>query len=852
MLQAIALRSGDLRNTLLAQRRTVRLAALLHDIGHLPFSHVSERYYTELEAAQSRYLTEVEDWTADVAHTLRVSAPSLAELLSVAIVSTPSFRRLLETATYSPDEIAIGATAIVGHPVTVRLAFISQLISNVIDADKLDYMFRDGYVTGVPVAVDLERLLFKLRAVEASPEDFVRGSEDSVEDVVLAMMAKHDKALVLGTDVTGHTLVYDLAVSRDMLFERVYLHHKTRAAERIALEILHILKLHPADLYQHDDSLFGAYGARRYRRIRPLIAMLENRRLPRRAFALSYGFLVEQAPEALKGRLRADDQTAWDQLDADLSNSRRRRALQREIAERYAGIAALLQIADAAPQIWVDVPPDPPTPDDSQFMVIRPDKQLAPGRSFSAEAAAHPRSAPDIFFVFATGTAQQRELAHIASERTFYERYGLALGRAAADYAKIDEGRVQTHKRDLEMRDPTVFDTAGVLRPRCETIRRGNQPSRLASLGERFQRYALARVSQERLERYLDQFPEHLALPMSQAVEAITYLDRPALGRAFVDFMKLDGACVLVPLTSRLEKSAAHISYYFPDHPSPPDALSLEEALTQSKAIVFYDDCLISGSQARTVLQSWFGQPADLDEDIARTLDSHQLDSLRTATVRFRFAYGEHEELAKFADVAQQFGLGSDVRARVDRAVFSTLDDQSIDRRHELRQYLAVVGEQLLLSTRHRVNPEKWTETRCRESALGYGGSERLVVMEHNCPTGTVTALWKAGAFRGAEWLPLFPRSGEEPIEELARQGVDALATLLTMVTSIDIPTTLRDDVQSAVDARNDGDAATAAQALEVFSERLFKLTATLGADTVGELLGPAARARHALTASVS
>lgn len=39
-----------------------------------------------------------------------------------------------------------------------ELKFFADIISGPIDADKLDYVFRDGYVAGIPVGYDLERL----------------------------------------------------------------------------------------------------------------------------------------------------------------------------------------------------------------------------------------------------------------------------------------------------------------------------------------------------------------------------------------------------------------------------------------------------------------------------------------------------------------------------------------------------------------------------------------------------------------------------------------------------------------------------------------------------------------------
>jgi hypothetical protein len=54
MLRAISARSSpDVLKAVLSKRKVVRLAALVHDIGHLPASHVTERYFTSVECADS-------------------------------------------------------------------------------------------------------------------------------------------------------------------------------------------------------------------------------------------------------------------------------------------------------------------------------------------------------------------------------------------------------------------------------------------------------------------------------------------------------------------------------------------------------------------------------------------------------------------------------------------------------------------------------------------------------------------------------------------------------------------------------------------------------------------------------
>jgi HD superfamily phosphohydrolase len=341
MLRAIAARSSA-SEEILRNLSTVRLAALLHDIGHLPFSHVSERFYAARECSDVALLNELTELTAEVQNTLQVGCPKLSECLSLAMALTPSFGELLGPspgANYQRRTIAHAILSIVGRPPSLNEAFLAQVITNIIDADKLDYMFRDAHATGVPLAVDLERLLFKLRCLEIPRERCPRHLQEIVG---------HDgNVRVLGTDLAGERHAHDLALSRTMLFRRVYHHHKTLAAERIVLEVLHNLRRHPAELLREDDRLFSRYSADRHPADNHrLLSMLDLRDLPRRVFAISYGFLPALAPTSSDAQPKPTDEQkeAWTRLLRRVADPGNRGSLRQEIWQTAAEIASLLYL----------------------------------------------------------------------------------------------------------------------------------------------------------------------------------------------------------------------------------------------------------------------------------------------------------------------------------------------------------------------------------------------------------------------------------------------------------------------------------------------------------------------------
>ena len=741
-----------------------RLAALLHDIGHLPLSHVSERFYESAECPFPELRRVASDLRDDVRECLGGKRPSLSESLSLATAMTPSFWSLLvDHAEYQREEAATAVAAIVGRPPTPRRAFIYQLITNVIDADKLDYMFRDGFLTGVPLAVDLERLLFKLKCLELKFSEMPPELQDIAHD--------ESPGLVLGIDIAGQRLAYDVTVARTMLFERVYLHHKTRAAERVAMRRLEELHLRPSQLIRHDDGLFLGQGSGDRTTL-----MLRNRQLPRRAYAISYNLLprtsIDEGPEP---QVTHEAEASWDRLNSDLRDARRRQYLERAIHFAASRIAARTAGDTRIDEVWVDTKPLGGDVGTWDLWVETPDGERIVARTTDARAAAYAHSPSQTFFVYASGTGDVPTIGFVASELVLARRYGLYTGRRAADQAKVSFRAAETLKRKLEGAVPEVYEAVGRLRPEPRFLREARTRERIEDLAARFHHYhgqPEVRVDRGRITAFLRQFPEAHGEQMLDVLEALRFLGRHDLGEGLAEFLAVDAHLdeQYVALTRRPEKSGAHLPYFLADkRETRLRVVSLEEALSEDGPITFFDDCIVSGTQPRTAVQTWFGLDPDLPAEQAELADplSPELQArLTDRRVRFRFAYGHAPGIGTLAGLTQQLGLGEDIAARITETRTKPLAESDLAP-SELMRFLASVGTDLLVSTKQQQNADKWTNERCAEFALGYGDRQQLVVLLYNTPTGAVTALWKGGRFRGAPWLPLFPRRGEPGVTRL-------------------------------------------------------------------------------------
>jgi HD superfamily phosphohydrolase len=165
------------------QRRTVRAALLLHDVGHGPFSHACEA-------------------VLGIRHEARTGE----------IFALPAVRDALAALDVDPADV-LGL--ILGDP-SSRYPALRELVSGPnLDADRMDYLQRDAYFTGVATGrYDAEQLVASLRLYE------------------------RDGRIVTGIDARGVVALESFVMARYMMFASVYFHHTTRTFERILQDVL--------------------------------------------------------------------------------------------------------------------------------------------------------------------------------------------------------------------------------------------------------------------------------------------------------------------------------------------------------------------------------------------------------------------------------------------------------------------------------------------------------------------------------------------------------------------------------------------------------------------------------------
>ena len=163
-------------------------AALLHDLGHGPFSHSFEKVF---KLDHEHYTQQIILGETESNRILEKVYPGFAQEVADVINKTHSNK------------------------------LVVSLISSQIDADRMDYLQRDSYFTGVSYGhFDMERILRVMRPIE--------------DQVVIKS--------------TGMHAVEDYIMSRYQMYWQVYFHPVTRSAEVILTKIFDRTKY----LYEND------------------------------------------------------------------------------------------------------------------------------------------------------------------------------------------------------------------------------------------------------------------------------------------------------------------------------------------------------------------------------------------------------------------------------------------------------------------------------------------------------------------------------------------------------------------------------------------------------------------------
>lgn len=177
-------------------RKAILAAALLHDIGHGPFSHVFERAMRQPQNPQADYPENHEGWS------IHIIRDRLSEILRGHDVDVEIVAGLIDKKNR--------------HHLLAK-----DFISSQLDADRIDYLLRDSLATGTKYGdFDLDWLLHSLRIGKVG----ARGQPTGVQRLCFNLKAIH--------------VIEEYIQAREFMYTQVYVHKTTRAYEAALENIL--------------------------------------------------------------------------------------------------------------------------------------------------------------------------------------------------------------------------------------------------------------------------------------------------------------------------------------------------------------------------------------------------------------------------------------------------------------------------------------------------------------------------------------------------------------------------------------------------------------------------------------
>lgn len=230
--------------------RKVRIAALLHDVGHFPFSHLSECVYSYIDNIKTTdKMVEGLDASADdntsllcdIANFKKRKAKDHEHMGAEVVQKDPEIVEILKSIGVSPEEIG---QIIIGD--TQAKPVYAQLLHSSLDADRLDYLLRDSKQAGVSFGnVELEYILRQLRIENCVlPRD--NGTEEAINLVVF--------------DIRGQHAIEHFLMARYFHYSQVVQHKTSSAFEAIAKALEYKVLTAATTPYQTYDDIVGLIG----------------------------------------------------------------------------------------------------------------------------------------------------------------------------------------------------------------------------------------------------------------------------------------------------------------------------------------------------------------------------------------------------------------------------------------------------------------------------------------------------------------------------------------------------------------------------------------------------------------
>ena len=802
-------------------RESLIHAALLHDIGHLPFSHATETAITHQASNVLVGGVPLKKITR-IFRELEIDS-DLSELLSIIICLSPRFSTFYSNVTGDANpkqRIAEIASFIAGIPHQPGYQGLANLISgSVIDADKIDYINRDAKQCGIPVGVDVSRIFLNTALVELH--------SDQVEDILKsAGGAQNNDRFQAGihfcVNSSGIDSYEEIINSRSILFQRVYLHQFTRNMEQLLSEsIRRSLRVRNSDhldvlnLFTTSDDLLlhslegqaeSELFARRIRlRDAPKRVLILNRDVFEpflRKSDISDSAIDERA--AKQAEVAIEDaqiarQTGWKVWDrlygADAREAPERVTRFREaVRERAVKFRQVLDSsfdpeALARSEPYVAYSPRYAIKPTQEVLVRHKNAIGFSDKWTTSEELSHAEQiAKATDYIFAD--SDWVRFVRLACIDHIAEEYG---GNGTTDEPRklnfsfrLEEmcSRVSCSYREV-LNDFYKLSEGGLIDGRQFIIPLfPEQREQCQALVKKFRNYHGTdgwTITEQLVCAFVQQFPVMLRDETLRMLAQIQVLDRIKLS---------DGIDVAIGKEKLAENERYVFCQFSPSSGS--EVRTLHEADNQQRlsseghlfarslaeiplrikelkdkgrlaVVCFVDDSFATGGQARCQILHWSGRVVS---DWPPELQGEKNIEFSDFTGMFEGIVKEHRIVLAFVYgnksgteliLKEAEGIGWD---NLTVTYANEMSVSQADVSEQLRAFLTVTGTQLLMHFRGVSSDADEGFQGARDDSLGYGGQASLIMTTRNAPSHAVTALWCPGIAHGRPWVPLFLRRG--------------------------------------------------------------------------------------------
>lgn len=260
-------------------RNRVCCAALLHDLGHGPFSHTLEPITNEILGMDHMEFTE---------QIVLGKEDNVFEDERNEFKDVKRIPEVLESHNMDPQEVAALVRGKSGD-------YLGEIVHGVIDVDQLDYLLRDAHYTGVAHGIiDVDR--------------------------VIETLAVFENQLVI--DKKGLAAIEGLLVARALMYSSVYFHKTVRIAEMMMARAVEASaetsKEDISDIRKMVDAELMAWLFDKGGYQRSMVLKLKYRKLFKKVFELGDDELSGEKSEKIK----------------PLLDPKKRKELERELCEK--------------------------------------------------------------------------------------------------------------------------------------------------------------------------------------------------------------------------------------------------------------------------------------------------------------------------------------------------------------------------------------------------------------------------------------------------------------------------------------------------------------------------------------